>query len=127
MQRTSLRSPLMLRLGSGHRAQMPFHAHVLQAMVVFSWLALTVWAIAVSLVWFFAIAPRLSDTASSLPGVQPSWFSPRKREQLEQYRRSCVRGGRSLLWWRFVLVFLVASPILFFCAIVLTVLSLLLR
>ena len=106
---------------------MPFHAHVLQALVVYSWLALTAWAVLVSLVWFFAIAPCLSDADSSLAGVRPSWFSSGRRRQLEQYRQSRLREGHSLLWWHFVRVFLVAWPALFFCAVVLTVLSLLSR
>ena len=106
---------------------MPFHAHVLQPLVVLSWLALAAWAVLVSLVWFVAIAPCLSGGASSLADVRPSWFSPGRREQLEQYRQSCLREGHSLLWWYFVRVFLVAWPALFFCAAVLTIFSLLSR
>ena len=100
---------------------MPLHAHPLQTLVVISWLALTVWAVLVSLAWFFAIAPSLSDAASSLAGVRPSWFSPGRREQLEEYRQSCLREGHSLLWWHFVRIFLVGWPALFFFAVVLTI------
>jgi hypothetical protein len=83
----------------------------LGGVVLVFWALVLAWVSSVALVSFFVIGPHFLDRgATPLAGARVVFFSPEHRRQLREYRALCLAQGKSLIWWRFVQIFLGAFP-----------------
>ena len=79
-------------------------------MLVF-WALVLTWVSSVVLISFIVIGPHFPDRgATPLAGARVVFYSAEHRRQLREYRALCLAHGKSLIWWRFVQIFLLAFP-----------------
>ena len=79
--------------------------------VLVVWTVVVAWAAAVSLISLFVIGPHFPNRgATPLAGARVVFFSAEHRRQLREYRAFCVAHGKTLIWRRFVRLFVVVFP-----------------
>ena len=80
-------------------------------VVLVFWALVLAWVSSVVVISFFVIGPHFPDRgATPLFGARVVFFSAEHWRQLREYQALCLAHGKSLIWWRFVRIFLAAFP-----------------
>jgi hypothetical protein len=83
----------------------------LGGVVLIFWALVLAWVSSAALISFFVIGPHFPGRgATPLAGARVVFFSAEHRRQLREYRALCQAHGKSLIWWRFVQIFVAAFP-----------------